>query len=159
MQITMTLASPRDAEALSVLTGKLLGEIMERIQQAVFRFDPVATEQRAAELLERGVYRVLLARDVTSDKAVGFLSMYESYALYTEGAYGTIPELYVLPEYRSQGLGTKLLEAARHYGKEQGWTRFEVTTPPLPEFDRTLAFYEGNGFEISGGRKLKCELG
>ena len=34
----------------------------------------------------------------------------------------------------------------------------EVRTLPLPEFDRTLAFYQRAGFSISGGRKLKREL-
>jgi hypothetical protein len=28
----------------------------------------------------------------------------------------------------------------------------------LPQFDRTLAFYEREGFAISGGRKLKVSL-
>ena len=36
--------------------------------------------------------------------------------------------------------------------------RLEVTTPPLPEFERTLSFYETNNFEISGGRKLKTDI-
>jgi hypothetical protein len=34
-----------------------------------------------------------------------------------------------------------------------------VTTPPLPVFDRTLRFYQSNGFEVAGGRKLKSALG
>jgi hypothetical protein len=33
-----------------------------------------------------------------------------------------------------------------------------VTTPPLPQFDRTLAFYAKQGFAITGGRKLKAVL-
>ncbi len=51
-----------------------------------------------------------------------------------------------------------LLDAAREYGVRHGWTRLEVTTPPLPQFDRALAFYEREGFSISGGRKLKVAL-
>jgi len=39
-----------------------------------------------------------------------------------------------------------------------GWTRLEVTTPPLPQFDKTLAFYTREGFSITGGRKLKVVL-
>ena len=34
----------------------------------------------------------------------------------------------------------------------------EVTTPPLPQFDKTLAFYEREAFAITGGRKLKVVL-
>jgi len=48
--------------------------------------------------------------------------------------------------------------AARAFGASKGWTRLEVTTPPLPAFERTLAFYEREGFAITGGRKLKTLL-
>jgi GNAT superfamily N-acetyltransferase len=84
--------------------------------------------------------------------------LYESYALYAEGIYGTIPELYVRPAYRSLGIGRRLVAGAKDYGAERGWTRIEVTTPPLPQFDRTLAFYERQGFAVSGGRKLRVLL-
>jgi hypothetical protein len=43
-------------------------------------------------------------------------------------------------------------------GHLRGWRRLEVTTHPLPQFDRTLAFYQREGFGLSGGRKLKLEL-
>lgn len=86
------------------------------------------------------------------------MSLYESYALYSEGAYGTIPELYVRPDYRHKNIGKSLLECAMNFAKEKGWKRLEVTTPPLPQFDKTLSFYQANGFEISGGRKLKINV-
>ncbi len=149
-------ASGVDAHELAVLTGELLQEIMERIQIKVFNFDLEATEKRARQLIEEGKYFVYLA--LLDNKPVGFISMYESYALYAEGAYGTIPELYVRPEYRSHSIGKKLLESARAFAKSRGWKRLEVTTPPLPEFERTLAFYQENAFEISGGRKLKTDV-
>lgn len=103
-----------------------------------------------------GCYSVLLACD--GDVPIGFLALYQSYALYTEGIYGTIPEFYVRPAHRSKGVGAALLEQARRLGQSRGWRRLEVTTPPLPQFDRTLAFYQRQGFSISGGRKLKLEL-
>ena len=56
------------------------------------------------------------------------------------------------------GVGAALLAQARRLGQLRGWRRLEVTTPPLPEFDRTLAFYQREGFSISGGRKLKLAL-
>jgi len=43
---------------------------------------------------------------------------------------------------------------AKSFGLSRGWIRLEVTTPPLRQFDRTLAFYEREGFAISGRRKL-----
>ena len=88
----------------------------------------------------------------------GFITLYESYALYAEGAFGTIPELYVRPEYRTNGLGHHLVSRAKSFGTLRGWTRLEVTTPPLPQYDRTMAFYEREEFAITGGRKLKVLL-
>lgn len=49
----------------------------------------------------------------------------------------------------------EFIEAVKNFGDVRGWKRLEVTTQPLPQFDETLSFYEREGFEISGGRKLK----
>lgn len=89
---------------------------------------------------------------------LGFVALYESHALYAEGPFGTIPELYVRPEYRSENVGFSLVSQAKSFGTSRGWKRLEVTTPPLPQFDKTLAFYEREGFAITGGRKLKVVL-
>jgi GNAT superfamily N-acetyltransferase len=59
------------------------------------------------------------------------------------------------PPFRANGVGTLLLNAAAELARKRRWNRLEVCTPPLPEFDRSLAFYERHGFEITGGRKLK----
>lgn len=53
---------------------------------------------------------------------------------------------------------TRLLDAVRDYGRGRGWTRLELCTPPLPQFERALAFYERNGFEVTGGRKMEAVL-
>ena len=113
---------------------------------------------RARSWIVDGKYSVVLARDRVQPEPLGFLALYESSALYTEGTYGTIPEFYVRPAHRSKGIGAALIGEARRFGQSRGWRRLEVTTPPLPQFDRTLAFYQREGFSISGGRKLKLEL-
>ena len=64
----------------------------------------------------------------------------------------------VVADVCDKGVGAALLAQARRLGQSRGWRRLEVTTPPLPQFDRTLAFYQREGFSISGGRKLKLEL-
>ncbi|MHC3994170.1 N-acetyltransferase family protein [Thiomicrolovo sp. ZZH C-3] len=158
MTATFIRATPDNTLDIAVMTGELLHEIMNRINVKAFRFHQEETEERAAELLSRGVYHVFLAMDPATGKAIGFVSLYESYALYAEGAYGTIPELYVRPAYRSMGIGRELLQQAKAFAASRGWKRLEVTTPPLPAFDRTLAFYEHNAFEISGGKKLKSDI-
>ena len=156
MAIQIVQARPEDADTVVTLVGELLQEIMVAVKDKVFVFRHDDTVVRACSWLKDGLYTVLLA--YKGSEPVGFLALYQSYALYTEGEYGTIPEFYVRPPYRSQGIGTALLMEAKGIGRLKGWTRLEVTTPPLPQFDRTLAFYQQQGFSISGGRKLKVDL-
>lgn len=156
MSIHITQAQQEDAAAVAMLVGELLHEIMASGNDKAFNFHQADTEARARLWLRDGCYSVLLAR--ADDAPIGFLALYQSYALYTEGIYGTIPEFYIRPAHRSKGVGAALLEQARRLGRSRGWRRLEVTTPPLPQFDWTLAFYRREGFSIAGGRKMKLEL-
>lgn len=156
--IRLEQASADDAPVIAVMVGELLNEIMRATGNQAFHFSLDETTARLRAFLEQGKYHVLVARDATDGNAVGFLTLCESFALYAEGAYGTIPELYVRPELRSQHVGQQLIQAARAFGHARQWKRLEVTTPQLPQFDRTLAFYEREGFSVAGGRKLKMAL-
>ncbi|HEX4967079.1 MAG TPA: GNAT family N-acetyltransferase [Nitrospiraceae bacterium] len=158
MQLRIDHAQPDDAPIIAQMVGELLREIMAMVETKVFEFHQERTEARARSWMTNGKYSVLLARDRAQPEPLGLLALYESYALYSEGVYGTIPEFYVRQPYRSQGVGAALLMEAKGIGRSKGWTRLEVTTPPLPQFDRTLAFYQQQGFSISGGRKLKVDL-
>ena len=158
MQIRIDHARPDDAPVIAQMVGELLREIMTLIETQTFGFHEEEAETRARSWIADGKYRVVLARDRVQPEPLGFLALYESFALYTEGTYGTIPEFYIRPAHRSKGIGAALMREARRLGQSRGWRRLEVTTPPLPQFDRTLAFYQREGFSISGGRKLKLEL-
>lgn len=149
-------ATVEDAPQVAEMVGELLAEIMEAIGAQVFNFDLAATVGRLRDFIAQEKYFVFAAWD--EGKPVGFIALYESYALYAEGAFGTIPELYVRPACRSQQLGLQLLAHAKAFGRSRQWSRLEVTTPPLPQFDDTLAFYVREGFAVTGGRKLKTEL-
>ena len=96
-------------------------------------------------------HSTLLAMD--EDEVVGIVTLSESISLYAGGHIGVINELYVVPEYRSEGVGKILLDAAKNLGEERGWVRLEVTTPG-DEYERTLRFYEREGF-ISIGPRYK----
>jgi len=149
---------PTEYYELSIMVGELLDEIMKKINHKVFNFNIKDTELRAKDLISNGKYWVYMARDLNTKQNIGFVSLYESYALYSEGAYGTMPELYVRPQWRSKTVGQKLLKAVIEFAKKKNWHRIEVTTPPLPEFEKTLQFYESNKFVITGGRKLKIDI-
>lgn len=158
MTFRIDRAQPEDAPAIATMVGELLHEIMAATKEKAFGFHQDETTVRAQLWMTESHYSVLLARDGTHPEPIGFLALYESYALYTEGTFGTIPEFYVRAAHRSQGVGSALVTAAKRTGHERGWRRLEVTTPPLPQFERTLGFYQRHGFSIAGGRKLKLEI-
>lgn len=158
MTMRIDCATPEDAPVIALLAGELLHEIMAAVKEKAFNFQPDESVARARAWLAEGTYTVLLARDGVGREPLGFLALCQSYALYTEGVFGTIPEFFVRPAHRSKGIGRRLLAEAARVGAARGWRRLEVTTPPLPQFERTMAFYQREGFTVSGGRKLKREL-
>jgi len=95
-------------------------------------------------------HSTLLALDDDGD-VVGVLTLAETLSLYAGGYIGVINELYVVPEYRSEGVGKILLDAAKRLAEERDWKRLEVTTPG-EEYAKTLRFYEREGFVEIGPR-------
>jgi GNAT superfamily N-acetyltransferase len=67
------------------------------------------------------------------------------------GVYGVINELYVMPAWRSEGVGRLLVSQVVALAEERQWRRIEVTTPG-DDFSRTLHFYEKEGFYRIGPR-------
>ncbi|BAP87649.1 acetyltransferase, GNAT family [Burkholderiales bacterium GJ-E10] len=155
--ILVEQACPTDAEAIALLIGDLFEEIMNAVGARSFSYDADQSARQLRQLIDSGRYTALVARE-RGERIVGVVTLSESCAIYAGGFFGTIPEFYVVPERRSLCVGAMLAEAARAYAQRHGWRRLEVTTPPLPQFQRTLAFYEHQGFSITGGRKLKLEI-
>ena len=158
MDIHIEIANPEDAESLTELVNELLEEIMKLTGNNYFNIDRNGTSARAQAFIEKGSYFAFIARNTETAQDLGFISLFESYALYTEGIYGTIPELFVKQEHRAQGIGKMLIEEAVQFAQSQGWGQLEVTTPPIPPFEETLQFYETHGFRVTGGKKLKLLL-
>ncbi len=156
-EFTIQRAITDDAPLVAEMVGELLAEIMIATGVQAFHFDLVETTSRLKEYLNHEKYFVFVARSGIMNPA-GFIALYECDTLYANGTFGTIPEFYVRPEHRSKGLGLRLLSQAKFFGASRSWTRLEVTTPPLPQFDRSLAFYKREGFARSGGLKLKVPL-
>ena len=70
------------------MVGELLHEIMALVGTKTFGFHQEETEARARSWITDGTYSVLLARDGVQSEPLGFLAIYESFALYSEGAFG-----------------------------------------------------------------------
>lgn len=91
-------------------------------------------------------------------RVIGFITYSDMFSLYAKGHYIVITELYVDAKYRSQSIGRQLLETVKDIAKKENKTRIELTTPPLPTFERSLNFYLNNGFDVTGGKKVKFDI-
>ena len=141
------------AEEIAKLAICLTNEIIERTGIKYFDIDSPTTISLCENYISNGLYNVMAAFD--GDKIVGFGALCESHSLYTEGTFGIIQEFYVMPDYRCKEVGKGLIQEIIQFAKSKSWKRLELCTPPVPEFDQTVKFYRENGFEITGGYKMK----
>jgi GNAT superfamily N-acetyltransferase len=156
MKIKFIQAAPDSAEIIGSLVIQLTQEICERTNAQHFDIDFEGTVQRCKELFTAGHYAAIIGWSDNIPIAVSTIT--ETYALYAGGKIGLIQEFYVLPEFRSLGIGELLIEQVRNYGQKHDWSCIELCTPPLPEFERTLSFYQNNGLVPVGGRKMRQNL-
>ncbi len=118
--------------------------------------DPAVVAANAETVLALPSVTAFLA--VAGDEAVGVLVLNECAAIYAGGVFGEVSELYVSPDWRSAGVARLLMETAQASGRERGWKRLEVGAPPQPDWARTLAFYQREGFEEVGPRLRRVLL-
>jgi len=85
MQLRIDHAQPSDAPVIAQMVGELLREIMAMVGTKAFGFHQEESEARARSWMTDEKYSVLLARDGVQPEPLGFLALYESFALYTEG--------------------------------------------------------------------------
>lgn len=141
--ITFRIADEADTHGVS----QLLADLFEEVGHSL-------TASEIADIFLQidsdDLHSTLLALDDDGD-AVGVITIAESIALYAGGRIGVINELYVVPEYRSEGVGKLLLDAVKELAEQRGWVRIEVTTPG-DEYIKTLRFYEREGFMPIGPR-------
>ncbi|MBF0273964.1 MAG: GNAT family N-acetyltransferase [Nitrospinae bacterium] len=147
-----------DSQAITEMVKELTDEIIATMDDVAFNIDVIKLTKKCRELIEKNNYFIFLAFKENEKGPVGFVSLSESYALYAEGEFGIIQEFYVKQEFRSEGIGRELTKKAVAFGKNKGWKRLEVNTPPLPQWNKSAKFYQKEGFEFSGGRKLKLTL-
>jgi GNAT superfamily N-acetyltransferase len=149
-------ASIHDAPHIAVMVKELTDEIIDRTGARHFHVHVDETAARCRRFLDSGLYDAYLAID--GAEVIGFVALCESHALYAEGTFGIIQELYVRAAFRRAGTGGALVEAAKEHARKKRWTRLELCTPPVPEFEPVVSFYDGHGFSVTGGRKMKCPI-
>lgn len=134
-------------ESHTNIVAALLAGLFEDVEHSL-EFEDIAAI--FADMDASDHHSTFLALNEDED-AVGVITVVESMSLSAGGKYGVINELYVVPDYRSEGVGKMLIDFAKEIGSERGWTRIEVTTPG-DEFGKTLHFYEREGFFKIGPR-------
>jgi len=95
--------------------------------------------------------------DTTDDQIMTFVTLAESFAVFAEGRYAIIGELWVHPAHRSQGVGAQVIAFCGEFARKQGYKRLDVSAPPDAKWDRTFEFYRTQGL-VWTGRKLKLLL-
>ncbi|MGA8542729.1 MAG: GNAT family N-acetyltransferase [Thermoplasmata archaeon] len=93
----------------------LFGAYREFYRQAR---DPDRERSFLAERLERDECAVFVAE--SGDEAVGFTLLYPMFTSVTLGPTWVLNDLYVLPDHRREGVGTRLLARAKEFGRETG---------------------------------------
>lgn len=141
--ISFRIADPSDTGSVAILLAALFEEVEHMLDaEAIAGIFPAIDEDDS--------HSTLLALN-EDDDVVGILTLAECLSIYAGGKFGVINELYVVPEYRSEGVGKMLLDEAKDLAEARNWKRLEVTTPG-DEFSRTLHFYEREGFYKIGPR-------
>jgi GNAT superfamily N-acetyltransferase len=140
--VTIRRAQMKDAPAIARLVEALLTELSG---EEVAPMGPVARQLLAGQQ----VIGLLAEAD---RRAVGVMMLNRCAAIYAGGGFGEISELYVEPAFRSRGVAADLLKYAREVARREDWTRLEVGAPAQPDWARTLAFYEREGFAQIGPR-------
>lgn len=156
MNIKFVIATVSDSDVIANFVIKLTEEICVTTNVTFFSISFEETLERCRELIRRKHYGAIIG--YMADQPIAISTFTESYALYAGGKIGIIPEFYIDPGHRSSGVGTKLIAAVKDYGRDHGWSCIELCTPPLPEFERTLAFYQKSGLIPVGGRKMRQYL-
>lgn len=135
----------RNAVAVISLVAQLLYELGEEGDEAG-TLDTAALAFVWREEADR--HHVFLAYE--GDKAIGVVTVSETFAFYANGRYGVINEMFVVPGHRSAGVGKLLVDAVKELGWSKGWRRVDVTAPEAARWSRTRAFYEKQGFTFAG---------
>ena len=142
--IQFILADTSHAETVAAMLEGLFRDVEHNLtaDEIAERFEEIDSDDR---------HSTVLAYDEEKDEYVGVLPATESLALEAGGRIGGANELYVEPAYRSEGVGKMLLDAVKDLARERGWVRLELTTPG-DEFEKTLRFYQREGFMRIGPR-------
>ncbi len=130
---------------------------LRSISRRSWERDPVLTRETATETVDEWYGEDRLREDVEASDVRVLVAVAEAVIGFShgivDGDVGTVLRLYVDPDYRREGVGSHLLEAACRDMAERGVERVQAMT--LAANDPGNEFYRANGFErTSTGRTV-----
>ena len=146
-EVVVRQAEPMEFERVGNLVHALLAELFP---DGGYKRDGFVETARTLLTGNEGVWSFLATTH--DDRDVGVVTINQCAAISSGGEFGEISELYVVPDYRSKGVGALLIDASVRFCRERGWHSIEVGAPSRPKWQRTIDFYLGHGFEEIGPR-------
>jgi len=147
-EIEISLASTADYRVVGELTWALIYELSPEWVEGHSKAEYADT---AHALLSAGdSFWSFIAKYKNS--CVAILNLNQCASIYAGGKFGEITEFYIKPEFRSNGIGSKLISSAKEFGVERQWPILEVGAPSRNDWPGTTKFYLSNGFSEIGPR-------
>jgi GNAT superfamily N-acetyltransferase len=133
-----TIRSARESD-----TSLILSLIRELADFEKLLHEVEATEDKLREQLfgPNAVPEVLIAE--VEGKGIGFALFFHNFSTFLAKPGIYLEDLYVKPEYRSRGVGLKLLQAIARIAVQRGCGRFEWSV--LDWNERAISFYHRLG--------------
>ena len=147
MAVEIRIATEGDSQTVAELVTELLLELEPEVKDELIEMN---LPKLTLNLLSKFKIIAFIAFD--DEKPIGVITLHECAAIYAGGVFAEISELFVRPEYRSNGIGKKLLKAANQEALNRHWSRIEVGAPKQEKWPKTISFYLNNGFKEIGPR-------
>jgi len=98
------------------------------------------------ERLVKSDSKIILARESETKEVAGFVQLYPSFTSTGMARIWILNDLFVSPKFRRQGVGARLMQAAREFAMENGGVRIILTTEKTNATAKAL--YESMGWVL-----------
>jgi ribosomal protein S18 acetylase RimI-like enzyme len=143
MNVTVRQATKEEWPVIQSLNGALFdaSKSFDAYLRDDFQTSPEGEEYYKKAVTNPDYYTLIAEVDGT---AVGYCIAYPKKVLYRTIRTLELDNLLVIPDYRSLGIGKRLLEELKAYAKAHGYQTIYVTA--YAKNSRAVDFYEDQGF-------------
>lgn len=131
---------------------------IRRIERIDFKFVYDCLCELENEILEKEIVEEIFNNNIKNqnycyliaenkDGKMGFITFHTQYLLHHSGLVGEIQEFYITQNFRSKGIGRKLIDGIMEFADQNKLKSIEVTTNK--KRIENIAIYENLGFNLS----------